>query len=70
MYLCELLGHGLAKFIQHNNENLTAVDVSANSMGTAGMMPVIVALEECYGMLPKLALKVRIVPVPSNNVFN
>ena len=53
-----LAGHGLAKFIMHNNEHLTAVDVSANSMGTAGMMPVIVALEECYGMLPKLALKV------------
>ena len=32
-------GHGLAKFIMYNNEHLTALDVSANSMGTAGRSP-------------------------------
>ena len=38
---------------------MTALDVSANSLGTAGLMPVVVALEGAFGMMPKLAVKVR-----------
>ena len=39
------------------SEHLTALDVSANSLGTAGVMPLVVALEEAFGMMPKLAVK-------------